>query len=67
MGHILKDMFQTPYFRIVVVADEETVELCGALKVSQRIQQYRTRNIHSPRLEWKRRKNMYITPLFPFG
>lgn len=32
MGKILKEMFQTPYFRIVVVKDEETVELCGALK-----------------------------------
>lgn len=29
----MKDMMQTPYFRIVVVDDEETVELCGALKV----------------------------------
>ena len=33
MGKILKKLFQTSYFRIVVVPDEETVELCGALKV----------------------------------
>ena len=26
-------MFQTKYFRIVVVDDEQTVEVCGALKV----------------------------------
>jgi len=32
MGKLLKSVFQTPYFRIVVVDDEETVELCGALK-----------------------------------
>ena len=30
---MLKELFQTPYFRVVVVPDEETVELCGALKV----------------------------------
>jgi len=33
MGLLLKEIFQTPYFRIVVVEDDETVELCGALKV----------------------------------
>jgi glycerol-3-phosphate dehydrogenase (NAD+) len=32
MGGILKKLFQTPYFRITVVPDAETVELCGALK-----------------------------------
>lgn len=32
MGRVFKDLFQTPYFRIVVVDDEESVELCGALK-----------------------------------
>ncbi|XP_076437484.1 glycerol-3-phosphate dehydrogenase [NAD(+)], cytoplasmic-like [Babylonia areolata] len=32
LGKILKTMFQTRYFRIVVVDDEETVEVCGALK-----------------------------------
>lgn len=31
-GLVLKEMFQTPYFRIVVVEDADTVELCGALK-----------------------------------
>ena len=33
IGKTLKELFQTPYFRISVVPDEETVELCGALKV----------------------------------
>jgi len=33
LGKTLKEIFQTPYFRVVVVPDEETVELCGALKV----------------------------------
>jgi len=33
MGKALKELFQTPYFRVVVMPDEETVELCGALKV----------------------------------
>jgi glycerol-3-phosphate dehydrogenase (NAD+) len=33
LGRVLKELFQTSYFRIVVVPDEETVELCGALKV----------------------------------
>lgn len=32
MGLTLKKLFETPYFRITVVPDEETVELCGALK-----------------------------------
>jgi len=31
-GVLMKEMFQTPYFRIVVVDDVQTVELCGALK-----------------------------------
>ena len=34
MSILLKEVFQTPYFRISYVKDEETVELCGALKVS---------------------------------
>lgn len=33
LGELLKELFQTPYFRIAVVDDEETVEMCGALKV----------------------------------
>ena len=33
-GPLLKDMFQASYFRIVVIEDETTVEVCGALKVS---------------------------------
>ena len=32
-GKILKKLFQADYFRIVVVEDATTVELCGALKV----------------------------------
>jgi glycerol-3-phosphate dehydrogenase (NAD+) len=32
-GKILKDLFQASYFRMTVVPDVETVELCGALKV----------------------------------
>ncbi|KAK2177226.1 hypothetical protein NP493_612g01066 [Ridgeia piscesae] len=31
-GKILKDLFQTSYFRITVVDDVQTVEMCGALK-----------------------------------
>ena len=31
-GPILKTLFQTPNFRVVVVDDVKTVELCGALK-----------------------------------
>ena len=30
---MLKRLFQVDYFRIVVVEDATTVELCGALKV----------------------------------
>ena len=32
-GRILKELFQASYFRITVVPDGQTVELCGALKV----------------------------------
>uniref|UniRef100_A0A0L8GXN2 Glycerol-3-phosphate dehydrogenase [NAD(+)] n=1 Tax=Octopus bimaculoides TaxID=37653 RepID=A0A0L8GXN2_OCTBM len=32
MSLVLKDCFQTEYFRIVCVSDCETVEICGALK-----------------------------------
>ena len=32
-GKMLKTLFQADYFRIVVVEDATTVELCGALKV----------------------------------
>ena len=34
MSILLKEVFQTPYFRVSYVTDEETVELCGALKVT---------------------------------
>ena len=36
LGMLLKACFQTTYFRIVVVNDEQTVEVCGALKVCVR-------------------------------
>ncbi|XP_064185573.1 glycerol-3-phosphate dehydrogenase [NAD(+)], cytoplasmic-like [Anguilla rostrata] len=31
-GQIFKELLQTPHFRITVVAESDTVELCGALK-----------------------------------
>lgn len=34
MGPLLRDIIQTNYFRVVVVDDEDTVEICGALKVN---------------------------------
>lgn len=34
LGPILRDMIQTDYFRVVVVDDVDTVEVCGALKVN---------------------------------
>lgn len=33
-GQLFKELLQTPNFRITVVDDADTVELCGALKVS---------------------------------
>lgn len=33
LGPSLRDIIQTDYFRVVVVDDEDTVEVCGALKV----------------------------------
>jgi len=30
---VLRDIIQTDYFRVVVVDDVDTVEICGALKV----------------------------------
>lgn len=35
-GLLFKELLQTPNFRITVVDDADTVELCGALKVSWR-------------------------------
>ncbi|XP_056647997.1 glycerol-3-phosphate dehydrogenase [NAD(+)], cytoplasmic isoform X2 [Diorhabda carinulata] len=32
IGPLLRDIIQTDYFRVVVVDDEDTVEICGALK-----------------------------------
>lgn len=33
-GQLFKELLQTPNFRITVVDDADTVELCGALKVN---------------------------------
>lgn len=35
-GNLLRDIIQTEDFRVVVVDDEDTVEICGALKVNKR-------------------------------
>ena len=32
-GQLLKELMQTPNFRITVVEEVDTVEICGALKV----------------------------------
>lgn len=32
-GAVFKELLQTPDFRITVVEESDTVELCGALKV----------------------------------
>lgn len=32
-GQMLKDLMQTPNFRVSVVQESDTVEICGALKV----------------------------------
>ena len=34
VGGMLKELFQASYFRMTVVPDGQTVEVCGALKVS---------------------------------
>ena len=34
-GLLFKELLQTPNFRITVVDDADTVEVCGALKVTQ--------------------------------
>lgn len=34
-GQMLKDLMQTPNFRVSVVQEADTVEICGALKVSR--------------------------------
>lgn len=36
-GQLFKELLQTPNFRITVVEDADTVELCGALKVTSNI------------------------------
>lgn len=33
LAPILRDLFQAHHFRVVVVDDVDTVEVCGALKV----------------------------------
>ena len=32
-GNLLKELFQSDYFKCAIVYDRETVEMCGALKV----------------------------------
>ena len=49
-GRLLKQVMQTPYFRIVVVDDEDTVELCGALKVCDLSVFFLSQNGHGERL-----------------
>jgi len=34
-GQILKELMQTPNFRVTVVQEADTVEICGALKVGE--------------------------------
>lgn len=34
-GQMLKDLMQTPNFRVSVVQEADTVEICGALKVGE--------------------------------
>ena len=36
-GYLLRDLIQTEYFRVVVVKDVAAVEMCGALKVKNKI------------------------------
>lgn len=36
-GFIFKELLQTPNFRITVVEESDTVELCGALKVGRQM------------------------------
>lgn len=37
MGALFRDFIQTDYFRVVVVDDVDTVEVCGALKVCTKL------------------------------
>lgn len=34
-GRTLKELMQTPNFRVTVVQEADTVEICGALKVGE--------------------------------
>lgn len=34
MGPLLKELMETPNFRVTVVEESDVVEICGALKVS---------------------------------
>lgn len=40
-GQLFKELLQTPNFRITVVEDADTVELCGALKVTTNCKPHR--------------------------
>lgn len=52
-GAILKDLFQTDNFRVTVVPDRHTVEICGALKVRlmSRILNQLSSSTHSTRFQ----------------
>ena len=41
-GLLMKELFQAPFFKIVIVYDRETVEMCGALKVSNELRHEKT-------------------------
>lgn len=43
-GLIFKELLQTANFRITVVEESDTVELCGALKVGKRVSQVSTQS-----------------------
>lgn len=40
LAPVLRDLIQTPNFRVVVVEDCEAVEVCGALKVCNYIYKF---------------------------
>jgi len=64
MGKVLKEIFQTPYFRVVIVSDEESVELCGALKVRHLIISFIMQlaaKSHKKNIELTTTKNVYKT------
>jgi len=55
---MLKELFQASYFRMTVVPDGQTVEVCGALKVSFSL-------IHSFFHLLNNNNNNHLTASFP--